>query len=314
LDLALLRTYLAVVRAGGMRRAADELLVTQPAVSARVRQLEAELGVTLFERVGRAVRPSEAGLLLLEEIPHVLAAEQALQDRMQRYRGLGQASLQIATIDAVSIYVLPEIYLEFRQAHPDIDLRVRVTDSSHVLDAVRQLDAEVGFLALPPPPQRPEHDDELEFHAIYEDSMVCVASPQHPLTQRRRVSLATLAQSPLVLYDRTSTTRAILDTVFEHGGVVPNVTMETASPEAMKRLAEVGMGIAILPQALVAADLRAGSLRRIHVTGTAFRRLLAITVRRDRRLGPATQDFLQRVRTRFPEKQVVGSKRKKPRH
>jgi DNA-binding transcriptional LysR family regulator len=313
LDLALLRTFLAVVRAGGMRRAADELLVTQPAVSARVRQLEHELGVTLFERVGRAVRPSEAGRLLLEEIPHVLAAEEALRDRMQHYRGLGQASLQIATIDAVSIYVLPEIYLEFRRAHPDIDLRVRVTDSSHVLDAVRQLDAEVGFLALPPHPQRPEHEDELEFHPIYEDSMVCVASPQHPLSQRRSVSLGSLADSPLVLYDRTSTTRAVLDTVFEHGGVVPNVAMETASPEAMKRLAEVGMGIAILPEPLVRADLKSGTLSRIRVTGTTFRRVLATVLRRDRRLGPATQDFLQRVGARFPERHTAHARRKKPR-
>jgi DNA-binding transcriptional LysR family regulator len=89
--------------------------------------------------------------------------------------------------------------------------------------------------------------------------------------------------------------------------------METASPEAMKRLAQVGMGIAILPEPLVKADLKSGSLSRIRVTGTTFRRVLATVLRRDRRLGPATQDFLQRVRTRFPEREITHARRKKPR-
>ena len=313
MDLALLRTFQAVVRAGGMRRAAEQLHVTQPAISARMRLLEGELGVELFERVGRGVRPSKAGQLLLEEIPHVLSAENALRERMDEFRGLAQGSLQIASIDAVSIYVLPEIYLQFREAHPGIDLRVHVTDSSHVLRAVRELDAELGFLALSPNPHQQQDDPDLEFHPIFEDNMVCIASPTHPLAKRRRVTLAQIADSPLVLYDRSSTTRAILDTVFERAGVQPNVAMETASPEAMKRLAQVGMGIAILPEALVAADITAGSLVRFTVADTQFKRILAIVLRRDRHLGPATRDFLQRVRSQFPNTLGTSNKRKKPR-
>jgi len=313
MDLALLRTFQAVVRAGGMRRASEQLLVTQPAISARMRLLEGELGVELFERVGRGVRASKAGLLLLEEIPHVLAAETALRERLDEFRGLRQGSLRIASIDAVSIYVLPEIYLQFREAHPGIDLRVHVTDSTHVLRAVRELDAEVGFLALPPYANQISEDPDLEFHPIFEDTMVCVSSPQHPLAKQRRVTLAEIAASPLVLYDRTSTTRAILNTVFERAGVQPNVAMETASPEAMKRLAQVGMGIAILPEALVRADVQARTLARIAVVGTSFRRILAFVLRRDRHLGPATQDFLQRVRQRFPSARLASHKRKKPR-
>ena len=313
MDLALLRTFQAVVRAGGMRHAAEKLHVTQPAISARMRLLEGELGVELFERVGRGVRPSKAGLLLLEEIPHVLAAENALRERLDEFRGLKQGSLQIASIDAVSIYVLPEIYLQFREAHPGIDLRVHVMDSTHVLRAVRELDAEVGFLALPPNPSLQNDDPDLEFHAIFDDIMACVASPNHPLAQRQHVSLREIAESPLVLYDRTSTTRAILNTVFERAGVQPNVAMETASPEAMKRLAQVGMGIAILPEAVVQADVRSGSLVRIVVADARFHRVLAFVLRRDRHLGPATQDFLQRVRERFPEATPTTRKRQKPR-
>ena len=313
MDLALLRTFQAVVRAGGMRRASEELHVTQPAISARMRLLEGELGVELFERIGRGVRASKAGLLLLEEIPHILAAEAALRERLDEFRGLKQGSLQIASIDAVSIYVLPEIYLQFREAHPGIDLRVQVTDSSHVLHAVRELEAEVGFLALPANPSQLREDPDLEFRAIFEDVMVCVAAPDHPLAKRRKVSLQDVASSPLVLYDRTSTTRAILNTVFERAGVQPNVAMETASPEAMKRLAQVGMGIAILPEALVQADVRAGTLARIAIPNARFQRILAYVLRRDRHLGPATQDFLQRVRSRFPEAQPAANKRRKPR-
>jgi DNA-binding transcriptional LysR family regulator len=269
--------------------------------------------VALFERDGRTVRPSEAGKLLLAEIPHVLAAENALRERMEAFRGMEQGSLLIATIDAVSIYVLPEIYLQFRLAHPGIDLRVQVTDSTHVLRAVRDLDAEIGFLALPPGTSRRDDAADLEFHPIFTDNMICVAAPDHPLGRRRKVRLQEVADSPLVLYDRSSTTRAILDTVFDRAGVQPNVAMETASPEAMKRLVEVGMGIAILPEALVAGDLRSGTLSHIPLTDATFERVLAVVLRRDRHLGPATQDFLQRVRQRFPTSGLADRQSKKPR-
>ncbi|MFQ5601180.1 MAG: LysR family transcriptional regulator [Candidatus Krumholzibacteriia bacterium] len=300
MNLELVKTFVAVLRLGGMRRAAESLHVTQPAVSARIRQLENQLGVRLFERVGRRLVPTESGRLLAQDCGTLLAAEEALLQRLEQLRTLRSGTLHLSTIDAASIYVLPEVYLEFRQAFPGIDLNVQVVETRKVLAAVRDLDVEIGFLALPVSHPQMELHPGVEVVPIYEDRMVCVASPTHPLASRRSLRLASIAAHPLVLYDRGSTTRALLDTVFSARGLTPNVAMETASPEAMKRLAEVGVGIAILPEAQVRAEIADGRLRRLVPRDARFKRRLGSAVRAGRQLGKAAQRFLDLVYRRWP--------------
>ncbi|UCE01281.1 MAG: LysR family transcriptional regulator [Candidatus Latescibacterota bacterium] len=296
IDLELIRTFRSVVHLGGMRRASQTLHVTQPAVSARIRELERRLDAQLFERVGRSLHLTEAGRLLLDESATLLDAADALQQHLAQLRGLERGTLRLATIDAVSIYLLPNVYLEFMRTYPQIDFRVQVVDSQHVARAVRDLDADLGFLALPGP-RSSAVGTELEVEPLYSERLIAVARPGHALTRARRVDLATLAAEPLVLYARGSNTRAALDAVFGAYGITPNVVMETGSPEAMKRLAEVGMGIAILPEELLRTEVRSGRLGRVRLAGAQFERTLALVRRRGRLLGPAVlrfQDLLHR--------------------
>jgi DNA-binding transcriptional LysR family regulator len=289
-----LETFLAVVRLGGMRPAAAALHVTQPAVSVRVRELENRLEARLFERVGRRVELTETGRLLAAEGPAWLAARAELVRRVRESAGAERRTLRLATIDAASIYVLPEIYLEFRGSHPQVQLIVQVVDSRHVLAAVAAREADVGVVALP------SSHPEIEAIPIFEEQLVCVASPDHPLVRRARVSLSALAAEPLVLFGRGSTTRSLLDAVFEAHGVVPNVVMETASPEAMKRLAEVGVGATILPEPLVRSDLATRRLGLVRLRDAGFVRRLAAVVHRGRALPPPAREFLDLVLRHHP--------------
>jgi DNA-binding transcriptional LysR family regulator len=309
LNLELVRTFLAVARAGGMRRAATSLHRTQPAISARIRELESQVGAPLFERLGRGLLLTRAGELLLAEAPALLATEVELARRLRETGDTERSTLRLATLDAASIYVLPQVYLEFRKAHPRVQLTVQVVDSRRVLAAVQELQVDVGVLALPI-----VHAD-VDTVPIFEDSMVCVAARGHPLAARRSVLLATVAAEPLVLYGRGSTTRATLDAVFQHHGLIPNVAMETASPEAMKRLAEVGVGIAIVPEELVREEIASGRLSRIAVSNARFARRLATAVRRGRELPAVARGFLDLVYRRYPplgigSQNLVGPERR----
>ena len=299
MDLGLLSTFRAVVRSGGMRRAAETLHVSQPAVSARIRELERQLDIALFERAGRRLLLTDAGRIVLDESTSLLAAADSLRQRVAALGSLRSGSLGIATIDAVSIHLLSGIYRSFVEAHPQVELRVHVVDSHHVLDAVHNLDVELGFFAMPPP-SAPPPPAEIEVEPFFEDELICVASPSHALVRRRQVALTTLAAAPLILYSHGSHTRAILDEVFRAQGVPPNVVMETGSPEAMQRLAEAGVGLTILPQTQIRDAETSGRLRRVRVRNTRFVRTLAIARRRDRHLGPAARSFIDRVRQRWP--------------
>jgi DNA-binding transcriptional LysR family regulator len=298
-DLGLLETFRAVVRAGGMRRAAASLHVTQPAVSGRIRELERQLDVQLFERVGRRLHLTDAGDLVLAESASLLAAADSLTQRLIELGAAQSGTLRLASIDAVSIHLLSEIYRSFVQQHPHVALRVHVVDSHRVLEAVRDLEVELGFFAMPPvgatalPP-------EIVVEPFFADELCCVANPSHELVGRRRLDLATLAAAPLILYSSGSHTRAVLDEVFRTRAVPPNVVMETGSPEAMQRLAEAGVGIAILPRTQIRDAEAHGRLRRLRPASTRFVRTLAIARRRDRHLGPHARRFVDRVRARWP--------------
>src|SRR5262245_54409468 len=221
----LLQTFLAVVRAGGMRRAATGLHVSQPAVSARIRELESRLGVRLLTRLGRGIELTAAGRLLAEEAPALLAAHTSLVERLQAVDTAARATLRIATIDAASVYVLPPVYLDYRALHPDVTLIVQVVDSRHVAAAVRAAEADVGVATLP------VRDAELDCVPIFEEELVCVApSPAAGSAPGAGTPLSDVAAHPLILYPRGSTTRALLDAEFASRGIDPNVVMETASP------------------------------------------------------------------------------------
>ena len=303
MEIELLRTFLTVVTHGGLRRAAASLHRTQPALSARMRELERRLGVELFERVGRRLELTPAGRVLAAEAPAALAAHAALVERVQAQDSAERGRLRLATIDAASIYVLPPIYRDFRAAHPGVQLVVQVVDSRRVAASVRSREAEVGVLALP------LRGADLDIVPIFEERLVGVAAPGHRLAAKGNLRLARLAAEPLVLYGTGSTTRAMLDAGFAAVGVQPHVAMETASPEAMKRLAEAGVGITILPQALVRYEVAAGRLVQLDIRDARFERRLATVVLRGRPLSPAAARFLALVHARLPPLRAAARKK-----
>src|SRR5262245_55468959 len=168
MDPELLRTFLAVVEHGGLRRAAASVHCTQPALSARLRELEREIGARLFERVGRKLELTEAGRRLAADAPALLAAAADLAERVRATDASDRGRLRLATIDAASIYVLPALYLEFRRVHPAVQLLVQVVDSRRVAALVQSREVEIGVLALP------ATNPELDIVPVFEEELVCV--------------------------------------------------------------------------------------------------------------------------------------------
>jgi len=293
-DPELIETFLEIVRLGGMRRAATALHLSQPAVSARIRELEKRLDARLFERLGRRLELTESGRLVAREGPGLVAAHGALWRRVREQAGIERRTLRLATIDAASIYVLPEVYLEFRESHPTVRLTVQVVDSRHVLAAVATREADLGVVTLP------ASHPEVDVVPVFEEELVCVGDGTHSPATRGQLTLAALAAEPLVLYPKGSTTRGLLDAVFAAHGVTPNVVMETASPEAMQRLAEVGVGSSILPEPLVRGAIAAGRLRHVRLRDVRFVRRLATAVRRGRELPEAARWFQEIVHRHYP--------------
>jgi LysR family transcriptional regulator, low CO2-responsive transcriptional regulator len=293
MDVRSLRYFLSVVRTGNVGQAAGENFVTQPAVSLQLRKLEAAVGQRLFVRRGRKMAPTAAGLALAVRAEEIVGAMDALTAELRGLSQLEHGHLRMGNTDAASVYVLPEVYRAFHRAYPGVRIEITIGDTRHLLDALASARIELATVTLP------VEGTGLVVRPIYREDLVAVAHPGHALAATRRIRLHELAEEGIIAYPSGSTTRRMIDAVFESHRVSVRARMEISSPEAMKRLAQAGLGVTILPRPVVAAEIRRKALKVIPLAGVRFEREIGIVHRGVESLSPAARVFLQMVEKKF---------------
>ena len=271
---ARIEAFLAVARAGNMSRAADELFLTQPALSARLKGLEEDMQVALFARTSRGMRLTEAGRAFL---PYAERSVTALREGQERVRLLqrGGGALTLASAPAVSTYTLPALLERFTAAHPHVVISVRTGHSEDVLEMVLREEAHLGLA------REIRHPD-IERTPLYEDELALVVGPHHPWAVRRETAVGELGRERIILFDRSSSYYELTRTLLLSAGVAPPRAMELDNIEAAKRMVERGLGVALLPRSAVADDVADGRLRLLRITGSApVRRAIVALRRRD---------------------------------
>jgi len=293
MDIRSLRYFLSTIRTGSVGAAAAENFVTQPAVSLQLRKLESSVGQKLFVRRGRRLAPTAAGLALAARAEEVVRALDALEAELRGQNQLEHGHLRMGNTDAASVYVLPEVYRAFHRRYPGVRLEITIGDTRHLLEALTAARIELATVTLP------VEGTGLVVRTIYREDLLPVASPSHALATRRRVSLRDLAEEGIIAYPSGSTTRRMIDAVFEAHRVSVRARMEISSPEAMKRLAQSGLGVAILPRPVAAAEIRRNGLKVVSLAGVRFEREIGVVHRGVDSLSPAARVFLEMVEKKF---------------
>ncbi len=285
MELRDLDIFLAVVRTRSFTRAAEQTYLTQPAVSLAVQRLEAELGTQLVERRRGEARTTDAGAVLLEHATAIAAHRESIRWELGQAGRLEGGELRLGTTDAVSVYLLPAVYREFRERHPRVGFRVSVDSSRVLARGLRTGELDLAVLTLPAP------DRALDTEELETERLVMVIAPTHALAVRRRIRAPALTELAMIGYPTGSVTRGTIDRALADAGVDARVTMEMGSPEAMKRLVEVGLGYAVLPEALVAEEVAEGRLARIPLVGFRATRTLGFATASGRPVSPAARAF-----------------------
>src|SRR6185503_3458600 len=284
MQLAQVEGFLEVSRRGNLSRAAEALFITQPALTARLRTLESEIGSPLFRRGRRGMVLTDAGRAFL---PYAERAIRALQDGASAIERLPLTDeLVLGAAPAISTYVLPQLLIRFEAAHPTVRLSVRTGHSEEILEMVVRGDVQVGLA-------RELHHPSLETMALYEDELVLVVDPGHPLARNRRVSLERVRDARLILFDRTSSYYELTNALFRPAGRLPRGVLELDHIDAAKQMVLAGLGVALLPTTAVAGELRSGALRRLELIGTPRieRRIAALRRLDDEGRSPAALAF-----------------------
>ena len=281
MDWAGLHAFVAVAEHGGFSAAAEQLHLTQPAVSKRIALLEDSLQSRLFDRLGRQVVLTEAGRLLLPRARQMLAeaeaARRALQDLGQDIGG----RLSVATSHHIGLHRLPTLLRRFTAGHPRAALDIRFMDSEQAYAQVLHGDVELAVTTLGPT------EAPLQATKVWDDPLRFTVAPDHPLTRIARPTLADIAAHPAVLPDPGTFTHRIVAATFARRGLSLQLRMTTNYLETIKMMVSVGLAWSALPQTMVDAQVAV-----LPVQGTQLSRRLGYVVHGGRTLSRAAQAFI----------------------
>jgi LysR family transcriptional regulator, low CO2-responsive transcriptional regulator len=281
-----LRVFEAVARHGSYSRAAEELHLTQPAVSIQVRQLEHHAGLPLFEQLGRKVHLTAAGRELQRHARAVLQQFREAEEALAALKGIRGGRLSIAVISAGD-YFFPRLLADFCSRHEGITVELAVDNREEV---VRRLAENASDLAIM---LRPPQATEMHAQPFAPQPQVIVAATGHPLARRRRVPLKALATERFVVRERGSDTRISMDEAFAECGFRPDIAMEIKSFETIKQAVIAGMGVSFLSAHTIGQELELGRLAVLAVEGLPVVRHWHVVHLARKRLPPVAAAFKQ---------------------
>lgn len=287
-DLGGLELLLAVARVGSLGGAARELGITQPAASSRVRSMERQLGVALVDRSPRGSRLTDAGALVTDWARRIVEAAEAFDAGAQALRDRRDSRLRVAASMTIAEYLLPGWLLALRAQRPDTAVSLLAGNSASVAERLLADEADVGFVEGLTVPTG------LDSAVIAHDRLIVVTAPSHAWARRRRpLAAEELAATSLILREKGSGTRQVLDTAL---GGLARPLIELSSTTAVKAAAVSGAGPAVLSELAVREELAMRRLIRVPVDGiTLARELRAVWPTGHRPAGPA-RDLLTLTR------------------
>ena len=285
-----LRSFEAVARLGGVGRAAKALHLAQPTVSTQLKELNAAVGVPLFEPLGRGLSLTQHGELLLQTVHELFAVWQRFEDQSAEMQGLERGRLRIAAVTTTE-YFLPDLLGPFARAHPGIEIELTVQNRDAVVARLEQGEDELAAMMLPPTTLP------LNRWPFLENPLVVIAAVGHPLAQRKRLKLADLTSEPLLVREAGSGTRLASERYFADQGVQWAPRMALGSNEAIKHAVRASLGLAVLSRHSLSDDPAKDGLAVLPVVGFPIRRMWHLVWRKDRPLSLAARTLLQEIRT-----------------
>jgi LysR family transcriptional regulator, low CO2-responsive transcriptional regulator len=254
-----LTAFLATVRGGSVTAAADELVVTQPSVSSAIASLGRELGCELFERAGRGIRLTEAGIAFRPFAADVVGLLEEGRQAAREAAALTARRLRIAAVTTAAESFVPPLMREFALRHPDIELALDVGNREYVFERVTSHLADVAISGKPPA------DERLAAEPLLENRIVCITSADDPAAAAGPVPASALADRAWLLREPGSGTRALGEQFLQERGFTPK-TLTLGSNGAIKQAARAGLGVSLLSRAAVESELTAGWLGEITLT------------------------------------------------
>ncbi|MEE8388930.1 MAG: LysR family transcriptional regulator [Acidiferrobacterales bacterium] len=286
MDIPSIQAFLAVTETGSFSRAAEQIFITQPAVSKRISSLEATLGVALFDRIGRTVQLTDAGRALQEKAYRIISEVEDVERLIRNMSGEVGGHLRMAASHHIGLHRLPQPLQQFHNQHPTVALEMQFMDSEGACRAVEHGDIELAVVTLPKTAAAA-----LDLIHVWDDPLEIIVGKNHALAQEKVTSIISLLNYPAILPGQGTYTREIILSALSAVRDGIQVGMATNYMEVLKMLASIGFGWSALPHTLIDE-----SLFVVHINNITISRSLGIVVHRERTLSNAAKAMIDTIR------------------
>jgi DNA-binding transcriptional LysR family regulator len=265
-------------------RAAKVLYMTQPAVSMQLKQLEQNLGLALFEQVGKQLYLTEAGRELLHYSRSIIQQLTEMRSVLDQMKGLDRGKLDLSVVNTAN-YFTPQLLARFCQQHPNIQIILHVANRDAVLKKLADNSTDLAIMGQTP------DDADISAESFLDNPLVVIAAPNHPLARLKRVKFTQLADEPFLTREVGSGTRSAMERVFAQHHIQPHISMEMETNEAIKQAVRAGMGLGILSLHSIELELETKRLVMLNVEHFPLLRHWFVAHRSAKRLSSAAQAF-----------------------
>ncbi len=272
-------------------RAAEELYLSQPAVSMQIKQLEGHIGLSLFEQMGKKIFLTEAGRELFHYSRNIAQQLAEMEGVFNQMKGLEQGKLTLSVVNTAN-YFTPQLLADFCQRHPNINIILNVANRDAVVKRLTENSTDLAIMGQPP--------DDLDITAerFMDNLLVVIAAPNHPLANIPQIKFAQLAEEQFLSRESGSGTRSAMERLFAKHRIQPRIRMEMETNEAIKQAVQAGMGLGILSLNSIELELETRRLVLLNVEHFPLLRHWFVAHRSQKRLSSAATAFKDFLLTR----------------
>ena len=301
MDFDQIETFLEVARLSSFSRAAEKRFRTQPAISAQIRAMEEEVGAKLLDRSGGKVALTSAGKIFQKYAEEVVQARRNVMTAIAEMERVPGGEIVVGANEGTCMHVLPEVFAHFKKQYPAVGVNVRRLESAGVLECVIDHSVDFGVVSLP------VNDKRLTVVPIHRDELVVICAPGHELARNKTVSIAEVAQYPL-LVPKFGKTREAIEDMFGQHNLSPNISMELDSSELLKHFAAADVGVGFIARSNAQEDVKSKTLVALTLSDMQIKRDLALVFRKDKALSRAALAFIEiAVKLKTPKEKAVNS-------
>jgi len=287
MNLYQLRVFYYTAKLGSISRAADQLFITQPAVTKQIKSFQEYYNIKFFNKFGRSMVLTDAGKALYDSAKTLFEIESHIEEIIRDFQQLKSGNLNILTSESFGAYYLPSILSLFHRAYPDVNILANILTVDEVIDNTMKLNCDIGFVSFI------RENPKIVAKEILEDIIMLVVSPDNPLARKNYIKTGDLNGKSIIMSEKGSTTRTIVDNFIKTNNLNIKTSIELSNNEAIKKAVAEGLGITFLSLNVVNDEIKNGTLKAVPIADNPLIRKFYMIYHKDKYFSQILNYFIE---------------------